>query len=121
MLSHTFLKIGTQPGGVNLKLLHSIQAELSSGSYLNTVGNVALFVPYGLVLGLIFTRERLIKAGAAGAAFSVGIELIQLLMPNRWTDIDDVLLNTLGSLLGCAVSFFFVNKDSKKENTSLHK
>ncbi|NGY76386.1 VanZ family protein [Bacillus megaterium] len=35
-----------------------------------------------------------------GMFFSVLIEIVQLFMPNRWTDIDDVLLNTLGTGIG---------------------
>ncbi|WP_082220411.1 VanZ family protein [Domibacillus robiginosus] len=114
MHSHLLLKIGTWPGGINTKLFYSIYSELSNGSYLNIVGNIVLFLPYGLALGLIFTRGRLIKVGASGAIFSVVIELIQLFVPNRWTDIDDVLLNTFGSLLGGAFAFFFVDRSPRK-------
>jgi len=28
-------------------------------------------------------------------AFPILIEIVQLSMPNRWTDVDDVILNTL--------------------------
>ncbi|PLT35750.1 VanZ family protein [Bacillus sp. V5-8f] len=107
MRSHTFLEIGTQSGGVNTTLFRSIQTEVSRGFYLNTVGNIILFIPYGLALGLIFKENRLIKAAAAGAALSTAIELIQIFMPNRWTDIDDVMLNTFGTLIGCMAAFLF--------------
>lgn len=105
--NNLFLKIGTQPGGVNIKLFHSIQTELIAGSCLNTVGNIILFIPYGMVTGFLFKHNRLIKAGMAGAVLSIAIEMIQLFMPNRWTDIDDIMLNTFGTLIGCTAALFF--------------
>ena len=65
----------------------------------NLIGNVAMFVPLGFfsVLGLGLT---VVRATGLSAALSVGIETIQLLLGNRWSDIDDVLLNTAGGLAG---------------------
>jgi glycopeptide antibiotics resistance protein len=72
--------------------------------FFETLGNVAVFVPIGLSLagalhGLSGPR-RVWIAIAAGAALSIGIELAQLAVPSRATDVDDVLLNTLGAALG---------------------
>ncbi len=41
--------------------------------------------------------------------FSIVIEIVQLFLPNRWTDIDDVILNTLGTGIGYSV-FKIINK-----------
>jgi glycopeptide antibiotics resistance protein len=35
-----------------------------------------------------------------GALFSATIEWIQLFLPNRMTDINDVILNTTGAVVG---------------------
>ena len=48
------------------------------------------------------------KTVLSGALLSVSIEFIQLFMP-RFTDIDDVILNTLGTLIG-ALIYMAVNK-----------
>jgi glycopeptide antibiotics resistance protein len=65
----------------------------------NLIGNVVMFVPLGFlsVFGLGLTVSR---ATGLCAALSVGIETVQLLLGNRWSDIDDVLLNTVGGLTG---------------------
>jgi glycopeptide antibiotics resistance protein len=65
-------------------------------------GNVALFLPLGFLLPLLapwFDRHR--RTVAAGVALSLAIELSQLAFPGvRRADVNDVLLNTLGTALG---------------------
>jgi VanZ family protein len=72
----------------------------------DVLGNVALFVPLGVaVAGALGPRQpavRLAAAGAAGAVLSAAIEGVQLLVPGRATDVDDVIFNTLGALVGAA-------------------
>ena len=65
--------------------------------------NAVLFVPLGFLLPLAF-RPRMRAAGvlAFGFAFSLAVELSQLLN-NRATDVDDLIMNTLGALAGFAL------------------
>lgn len=73
------------------------------------VGNVALFVPLGLLLPLLSARcRRFARTAAVGLAVSVGIELVQLglllaLGARRSVDVDDVILNVTGAGLGYLV------------------
>ena len=73
----------------------------------NVLGNVLLFVPMGLATaGLARERRPAIRlAGAvlAGVALSTAVELLQLAIPGRATDVDDVLFNGLGALVGASV------------------
>lgn len=65
--------------------------------------NIVLFLPFGFLLPLIWKKaDRLRHALLYGATFSLLIEVSQLLN-NRSTDIDDLILNTLGSLIGFGV------------------
>jgi len=71
------------------------------------LGNIAAFVPLGLLLPLAFRlRWPVITVGLAALALSIGIEAGQLAISNwlgyayRSTDIDDVILNVLGGLIG---------------------
>jgi glycopeptide antibiotics resistance protein len=71
-------------------------------------GNVSLFIPMGFLIPLVSPRHDSLKAVVAVAAFtSIGIEILQafgsLLGSARWSDIDDVILNVLGAIIGYAV------------------
>jgi glycopeptide antibiotics resistance protein len=74
---------------------------------IDVVGNVLLFIPLGLTFAAASTRAsrwaRLAAATASGALLSLLIEVVQLALPSRASDVDDVLFNTLGALLGAAV------------------
>lgn len=75
---------------------------------LDVVGNVLLFIPVGLtVAAALPLRSRLARLGLTtlmAMLLSTSIEAIQLLMPSRATDVDDVLFNTLGALTGALVA-----------------
>ncbi|NDI50491.1 VanZ family protein [Goekera deserti] len=93
-------------GSYNLVPGTTIAAQLASsnGSLAlgNLAGNVLVFVPIGL-LGVLGTRCRPGTVVAAGGGLSVAIELSQY-VTGRSADVDDVLLNTLGTAVGVAVA-----------------
>lgn len=63
--------------------------------------NIIMTIPFGFLLPLIWPEFRSIKKVAiAGFLFSLAIELGQLLNM-RATTIDDILMNTLGAVIGC--------------------
>lgn len=65
--------------------------------------NILLFIPLGLMLPLIWKKyEVLRKTTFFGLTFSLSIELSQL-FNGRITDIDDLLMNTLGALIGWGI------------------
>ena len=62
--------------------------------------NVVMFIPLGFFIPLIWKQlDKLSSSILAGAAFSILIELSQLLS-YRGTDIDDLITNTLGATIG---------------------
>ena len=62
--------------------------------------NVVMFVPFGFLVPLIWRkREKFWQVFAAGLGFSLLIELSQLLC-YRGTDVDDLIMNTLGAIVG---------------------
>ncbi|MET1045000.1 MAG: VanZ family protein [Microbacteriaceae bacterium] len=69
--------------------------------------NIALFVPIGVFLLLLFGRRWWWAVTLAGIGLSVGIELIQLGLPNRFPDPRDVLANGTGALLGVLLALAF--------------
>ena len=65
-----------------------------------TLLNVALFLPLGILLPLLWNRFRTMKDTALfGLGLSLTIELLQILV-GRATDINDLITNTLGAFLG---------------------
>lgn len=66
----------------------------------NTILNIILFIPLGFLLPIIWKTFRpLKKVIAVGLGLSVLIELLQL-FNFRLTDIDDLITNTVGTLIG---------------------
>jgi glycopeptide antibiotics resistance protein len=75
---------------------------------IDVAGNIAVFVPFGAALALALSaaplrKRQWLQLAAAGLALSASIELAQLAVPGRVTDIDDVILNVLGTLIGGAL------------------
>lgn len=67
----------------------------------NVIGNILLFIPLGFGIPLFFNKKnKLSKIILYGFTASLTIELIQLFTPYNTTDIDDVIFNTLGAVLG---------------------
>jgi glycopeptide antibiotics resistance protein len=89
------------PFVASLRLIHY---GTPSEIILNLGGNLALFVPLGILIPALFQRARHpAKIVGIGFALSLGIELFQLLLAVRVFDIDDILLNSLGSLIGYGI------------------
>lgn len=70
----------------------------------NLVGNVVAFIPVGVLLPLARKRgASLLLIAASCAGLSAAIEVAQFATGRRVGDVDDVLLNTAGGLLGYAI------------------
>ena len=80
------------------------------GWLMNVIGNTAMFIPVGICWPLCFKKlDNFFKALVAGAGLSLLIELTQTLSFERYTDVDDLILNTAGAGFG-ALIFFMVSK-----------
>jgi glycopeptide antibiotics resistance protein len=80
---------------------HSIPLTYSATEL---VANVVLFVPFGLLVGLLAPRRPSWAVVGLGLATSGVIELAQLLfLPHRVADVRDLVANTLGTALGVAL------------------
>lgn len=74
---------------------------------LNIVGNSTMFIPVGIIWPSVFRELRKVKPGlAAGLGFSLVIEILQLPFFDRVTDIDDLILNSLGYAVGYGIWLF---------------
>ena len=114
MFPESSLGIGEGKGGINLVPFYTMRDLLFHHSFgdfiLNNIGNIILFLPFGFFLPMRFKKiDNLSKSLLVGMLLSVSIEIVQLFMPDRWTDVDDVLLNTLGTGIGYSL-FKALNK-----------
>mgnify|MGYP003298768500 CR=1 FL=1 len=70
-------------------------------AWLNLIGNYTMFIPLGIVWPSVFRQlDTHRKVLAAGVGYSLLIEFMQLFFYTRNTDIDDLILNSLGYLTG---------------------
>ena len=68
------------------------------------LGNVIMFAPIGFFVALLFREPRWWKSLLAGACSSLFVETVQFFI-GRSSDIDDVILNTAGAILGWALAW----------------
>lgn len=71
---------------------------------LNFVGNTTMFIPIGIIWPCVYkelnTHARVI---GAGVGLSLFVEILQLPFFDRVSDIDDLILNTLGFAVGYGI------------------
>jgi glycopeptide antibiotics resistance protein len=65
--------------------------------------NVALFVPFGLYLGMLVPRWGWGGIAAIAATVSIGLETAQYVLAVGSSDVTDVILNTAGAVTGLAL------------------
>ena len=69
--------------------------------FLNVYGNIIGLLPFGFFLPAMHRYfRRVYRIVSVSFLFSCGIELTQLVTRRGSCDVDDVILNTLGGLLG---------------------
>ncbi len=84
-----------------LPLVYLLDYEVGKEAFINVIGNTAMFIPIGIILPLVYKKlNRHWKAISAGVGVSLCIEIIQLPFYDRFSDIDDLLLNSIGYIIG---------------------
>ena len=91
----------------SIPFVHLFDYESKRDLLLNVIGNTAMFIPSGIVLPIVYKNlNRFWKVFLAGAGISLCIETIQLPFSVRATDIDDLILNTVGVIVGYGIYAF---------------
>lgn len=87
-------------GGMELRLtLLEDAAQGGAWTRFMLLGNALMFVPIGFFPALLWRRGRWWKSALAAGGASLFVELWQLFI-DRSSDINDLILNTLGGLAG---------------------
>ena len=122
---------GQNAGGLNLKLFDTLHrfwwvlqysgdAEQLRHAVVNLGGNVAMFVPLGFLVPCIW--EKTGKFGWHFLAMTLtiaGVELLQLATGLGTCDVDDLLLNLIGTTIGFGIYQLWkkILKSSSKEGS----
>ncbi|ANE05130.1 VanZ family protein [Corynebacterium crudilactis] len=92
---------------------------LESGSWFSPLfgygGNFAFFVPFGVLLYALlkssprkyWQKNAVLKTMLLGALFSMAIEVSQYVFMLGYSDIDDIIFNTLGAAAGATIAKIF--------------
>ncbi len=88
-------------GGINIVPLTEIMRYKigSSAFYLNVVGNILIFLPFGYFVSSYVKASKVTHILIISFITSLVVELVQHYI-GRSFDIDDIILNVLGSILG---------------------
>ena len=93
--------------------------DVYDGWLINIIGNVTMFIPVGLAWPFCFQKlDTLGKTVLVGAGFPLFIEITQLPFYDRCSDIDDIILNTTGILIGALIYFGVKRLKTRKKRVS---
>lgn len=92
-------------GSANFTLFKTIRMYIRYydrlNSFENLFGNILIFIPYGVLYPLAFPKKRdFLLFLPTVFLFVTGIELFQLFSAFGAFDVDDILLNCTGALIG---------------------
>ena len=78
--------------------------------------NVILFIPFGFFSMFMFNslKKSWIRGVLFGLIFSVTIEFLQTFI-GRFAQVDDVLMNTIGTYIGCGISIMLLKLNQNKK------
>lgn len=83
---------------------------------INLLGNVVAFMPFGALIRWVLDRKvRWFQAVGYTFLFSLCVELLQLVARVGVFDVDDLLLNTLGGLLGFFIYYILLLINRRSE------
>ena len=109
VLSLTFLPFRFAPDAgafaFDSTLLAIARGEYIAGNWVRAMmlGNVLMLIPFGFLAPLLWDKLRWWRVLPAGLGLILAVELLQPLT-GRSFDIDDILLNLLGVMIGALLS-----------------
>ncbi|AZN42404.1 VanZ family protein [Paenibacillus albus] len=98
----------------NLIPFHEIRRtldDMTDKGLLNLVGNISIFLPFGVLTGFLNSQKRLtvLTVVALSFALSSALEISQAVFSIGQFDVDDIILNTYGGLVGCILYGLFTS------------
>lgn len=94
--------------GLNITYVEVFRFKYLDYFLINFVGNILIFIPIGFTMPLLWNTKAT-KVISIGFLISFYIEVCQLFL-NRGTDVDDLILNTIGTIVGLII-YKLLNKN----------
>ncbi|MEO8404426.1 MAG: VanZ family protein [Chitinophagaceae bacterium] len=101
--------------------LHTNQTPINSRNlefYKDLVGNVVIFIPLPFLLFYITGIRSYRKILVIGILISLAVEIIQYVFNIGVADIDDVILNTTGAIIGLVMLYYISGPENNLSSTS---
>ncbi|GAA0696431.1 hypothetical protein GCM10008904_00410 [Paraclostridium ghonii] len=88
----------------------------------NTLGNIAIFLPLGYLLPILTKKiNNIYKVFLVSILVSIAFESLQYIFYLGSLDIDDVILNTLGGVIGYIIYYFIKKLTITYDSTTIYK
>lgn len=87
-------------------------------SYRDVLVNIGCFIPVGVLVGMLSRRHRVAKALLAGVVISLAIEGSQLIWKKCVFDVDDLMNNAVGAVIGGWIAVVIVRIWEKNQSFS---
>lgn len=100
-------------------ILSYFENGVNTTSIVQLMGNICIAIPYGFSVMLLCKNKKVWKLLLLAPLFSICIELSQLIIGlsinnmYRLVDIDDIILNTVGALVGYGIYLIIPRKITK--------
>jgi glycopeptide antibiotics resistance protein len=100
------LTVGPSPGRLLFTVAQSVPGlDQLSARTVEMAANVLLFVPVALLFAAAVPRLPGVLVWLICTAASAGVETAQLVLPGRQPTVRDVVLNSVGALIGVLLHF----------------
>lgn len=80
----------------------SIGRQLSLSQFMNLYGNIAIFIPTGIIISLL-VKKKWSLSFIISFGISLILECMQLFLSMGSFDVDDLILNTSGGIIGAGI------------------
>ncbi|HHY82008.1 MAG TPA: VanZ family protein [Clostridiales bacterium] len=74
------------------------------------LGNIGWFIPFGFLLPMLLKKKSVLKVAILGLVFSFSIEVSQFIFRKGIAELDDLVLNTLGAVIGYILYTIIINR-----------
>lgn len=98
----------------NKRVLRALRGDFPALWNDEFVINIAFFVPYGILLPTAFRKLRWWAADLIALGTTLCLELLQPFF-GRVCDLDDIIANTLGAVIGCGIAKLVLTLARKRE------